>query len=550
MITKISISNFALIEQLQLDLTPGFSIITGETGAGKSILLGALGLILGKRADLSSLKNESVKCVIEGHFDVSGYSLQDFFGQNDLDYDDHTVLRREILPTGKSRAFVNDSPVNLNQLQELGQRLVDIHSQHQTLSLSEEDFQFGLIDAYGGHKPMLQDFNRHLKNYRSLNRELRDLQQAKADAQKEQGYNQYLFDELFAAQLIDDEQARLEERWQELNNAETIRENLSKASGLLDAEGFGLRNSAVEMRQALQKLSAISPQFEELSQRASGLAIELADMSAEIDRLSDKVSEDPAALEAVNERLKLLQDLQAKHQVADVAGLILVRDELENRIGSFEELDSKITAAENQLASEEAELNRLSALLRESRLEKIPELISELKKILAEIGMPDAGFDFIFTPTESFNEFGKDSLEILFSANQGVGFSALKKIASGGELSRIMLAVKAVLARYSELPTLIFDEIDTGVSGEIAHKMAGIMKQMSQQMQIIAITHLPQIAAKGNAHLKVFKTVESGVAKSSIRLLSEEERVQEIAQMLSGSIVSDSAINHARALLN
>lgn len=550
MITKISISNFALIEQLQLDLTPGFSIITGETGAGKSILLGALGLILGKRADLSSLKNESVKCVIEGHFDVSGYSLQDFFGQNDLDYDDHTVLRREILPTGKSRAFVNDSPVNLNQLQELGQRLVDIHSQHQTLSLSEEDFQFGLIDAYGGHKPMLQDFNRHLKNYRSLNRELRDLQQAKADAQKEQGYNQYLFDELFAAQLIDDEQARLEERWQELNNAETIRENLSKASGLLDAEGFGLRNSAVEMRQALQKLSAISPQFEELSQRASGLAIELADMSAEIDRLSDKVSEDPAALEAVNERLKLLQDLQAKHQVADVAGLILVRDELENRIGSFEELDSKITATENQLASEEAELNRLSALLRESRLEKIPALVSELKKILAEIGMPDAGFDFVFTPTESFNEFGKDSLEILFSANQGVGFSALKKIASGGELSRIMLAVKAVLARYSELPTLIFDEIDTGVSGEIAHKMAGIMKQMSQQMQIIAITHLPQIAAKGNAHLKVFKTVESGVAKSSIRLLSEEERVQEIAQMLSGSIVSDSAINHARALLN
>lgn len=550
MLTSLSIKNYALIEKLSIDFSDGFSIITGETGAGKSILLGALGLVLGKRADLSSLKNKEEKCVIEGHFSISNYNLKDFFEANDLDYEDQTIIRREILPSGKSRAFINDSPVNLNELVELGEFLLDIHSQHQTRELTEELYQFQIIDAISSNQSLLDDYSKILKIHKKLKVQLDEKKQLYANALKEQDYNSFLYNELAEAKLVEDEQEELELQLEKLSNVELIKEQLEKSLALADGEQFGLLVNLKEFKSTIQRISSFSTDYAQLFERVESLSIELKDVVNELNVLSESVVNDPEQLILVNQKLQTIYNLQKKHQVNSITELLQIQNELEGKVISVTSLENEINEIQLQLEKNEAELNNFALKIHTNREESIPKLSEMLIDILNQLGMPNVRFKIEVNLSESFYSNGKDTIQFLISTNKGSDFGLLKKVASGGEMSRIMLAVKAILANYSSLPTLIFDEIDTGVSGEIANKMGDIMKGMSLKMQIFAITHLPQIAAKGKSHYKVYKTDTGAQTSSEIKLLSREDRVVEIAQMLSGSTVSDSALNHAKALLN
>ncbi|MDI9257004.1 DNA repair protein RecN [Flavobacterium sedimenticola] len=550
MITSLSIENFALIEKLEINFSNGFSIITGETGAGKSILLGALGLVLGKRADLSSLKNKDEKCIVEANFAIAKYQLQSFFEENDLDYEEETIIRREILPSGKSRAFVNDSPVTLQQLQDLSLYLIDIHSQHQTLELSEENFQFTIIDAIANNGKILQEYQQLLKQYRIAKASLEVQKNNLSTVLKEKDYNEFLFNELELAQLKEGEQEELEQSFEALNNVELIKENLDKLLVLAQEESFGLLKNLKEFKSVLQKNTPFSPSYEALLERTNSVLIEFDDIVKELTRESDMVFNDPEKLTRVDQKLQLIYSLQKKHQVITVGELIRIKNELESKVVSVSALEEDITAIENQIAALESQLDSLAAHINAGRQKAIPELTSQLITVLEQLGMPNVRFKIDLTVEEVYFNNGKDRLQFLFSANKGTDFGILKKVASGGEMSRIMLAVKSVLAQYSKLPTIIFDEIDTGVSGEIANKMGEIMREMSKTMQVFAITHLPQIAAKGAVHYKVFKTVTGDTTVSELKLLTNEERIQEIAEMLSGKEISDSALNHAKALLN
>jgi DNA repair protein RecN (Recombination protein N) len=550
MITSLSIENFALIEKLNIDFSKGFSIITGETGAGKSILLGALGLVLGKRADLSSLKNKEEKCIVEANFEIGAYHLQWFFDENDLDYEQETIIRREILPSGKSRAFVNDSPVNLQQLQDLSQFLIDVHSQHQTLELADEAYQFKIIDAIVANQELTSSYVAKLKQYRTAKSDLESKQSALSTILKEKDYNEFLFNELQAANLKAGELEELEKSYAALNNVELIKDNLSMLLALANDEQFGLLKNLKEFRAVLQKNSGFSTEYQTLSERAQSVVIEFDDIVAELSKESDSVFSDPEKLEHINQKLQLIYTLQKKHQVLTVEELIDIQNELESKVVSVVNLEEEIIALQKTIEDIEAELDVISTQISSSRREAIPGLTHQLVQILAQLGMPNVQFKIEITASGGYRNSGKDDLLFLFSANKGTDFGLLKKVASGGEMSRIMLAVKSVLAQYSKLPTIIFDEIDTGVSGEVANKMGEIMQQMSKTMQVFAITHLPQIAAKGISHYKVYKTVSGESTVSELKLLSAQERVFEIAEMLSGKDISDSALNHAKALLD
>lgn len=550
MITSLSINNFALIEKLNIDFSQGFSIITGETGAGKSIVLGALGLVLGKRADLTSLKNKEEKCVIEAHFQIANYDLRPFFADNDLDYEDHTIIRREILPSGKSRAFINDTPVNLQELQELGDFLIDIHSQHQTQELSEDDFQFRIIDAIAANKPSLSEYTAMLKSYKKDKSQLSALTSQLQSILKEQDYNNFLLEELLAAQLKAGEQQELEAVYEQLSNVEFIRENLDKSLALAHEEQFGVSQHLREIKNALQKIAGFSVDYHALSERLNSVAIEFDDIASELQQLAEKLVQDPQQIDLINEKLQVIYNLQKKHNVATVEELIEIRDTLDSRAVSLTTLENTIETLQKQLLESEVRLDEKAEAIRKNRLASIPNLTAKWTEILSQLGMPNVRFSIEIKPVQDYLANGKDELQFLFSANKGSDFGLLKKVASGGEMSRIMLATKSILAQYSKLPTIIFDEIDTGVSGEIADKMGEIMKAMSGQMQVLAITHLPQIAAKGDVHFKVFKTADGDQTKTQLKRLDNEERVIEIAQMLSGAAISDSAINHAKALLN
>jgi DNA repair protein RecN (Recombination protein N) len=550
MITSLSIKNYALIEKLAIDFSKGFSIITGETGAGKSIILGALGLVLGKRADLTSLKNKEEKCVIEAHFDISKYNLLPFFEANDLDYEDETIIRREILPSGKSRAFINDSPVNLQELQELSLFLIDIHSQHQTQELSEEKVQFEIIDAIADNQSTILDYQALLKSYKSDKSKLNSLIKKQAESTKEQEYNTFLLDELIAANLKSGEQESLEADFEKLNNVEIIKESLDKSLAIANEEQIGVMHNLKEIKVSLQKIASFSPEYHSLLERITSLTIEFDDISEELNRCSEKLINDPEQLELINQKLQMIYSLQKKHQVSTVDELLEIQNKLDNSLLEIGNLETEIAALTDSIQQKIATLDTLSNTINIKRVESIPVLSNKLISILETLGMPNVRFKIDINSTSTYFENGKDELQFLFSANKGTDFGLLKKVASGGEMSRIMLAVKAILAQYSKLPTLIFDEIDSGVSGEIANRMGEIMKEMSQTMQIFAITHLPQIAAKGTAHFKVSKSTIGEDTQSELKLLSSEERIVEIAQMLSGTVVSDSALNHAKALLN
>ncbi|MFD0988987.1 DNA repair protein RecN [Mariniflexile jejuense] len=550
MLTSLSIKNYALIDNLQVDFNNGFSIITGETGAGKSILLGGLSLILGKRADLSSLKNTEEKCVIEAVFNISNYKLKALFKAEDLDYEDETIIRREILPSGKSRAFVNDSPVNLNSLQVLSERLIDIHSQHETLQLTSNEFQFQIIDALANNEAELQTYKVELKAYKTLKKELQELLNFQTEAIKEHDYNTFLLNELVEAKLVEGEFELLEEEYETLNNIEGIKEKLSEAYQLLNEESVGVLSTLKSLKNTLQKLSTFSSKYEDLFNRVNSSLIEMDDVYAEVDVLQENLEADPNRLAVVDAKLRLLHNLMQKHVVTTISELIEIKNQLEEKVAVTENLDETIQNKRLEIEAKTEVLNGISTEIHNKRSKIIPELKAQLETILASLGMPNAQFNIEIVQVDDFLPNGKDDLSFLFSANKGGNFNELKKAASGGELSRIMLAIKSVLAKYIQLPTIMFDEIDTGVSGEISNKMGDIMLEMSKTMQVFSITHLPQIAAKGHSHFKVFKEDVNDVTQTNLVKLNHDERIVEIAQMLGGLEMSSSAIAHAKELLN
>ena len=550
MLLSLSIKNYALIESLETDFSNQFSVITGETGAGKSILLGALGLVLGNRADLTSLKDKEQKCIIEAQFAISNYNLQSFFDENDMDYEDKTIIRREILPSGKSRAFVNDSPVNLQELQELGAMLLDIHSQHQTRELTEENYQIDILDAVANNGNNVIAYKNALSDFKSTQKELKQLITEKEALVKEYEYNSYLLNELLAANLVDGEQEELEQELEQLSNVEFIKENFERILAIANEEQVGAIMNLKEIKVSLQKIATFSTQYAQLQERLTSSLLEIEDIVSECEQNNEKILADPERLELVNTKLQSIYNLQKKHQVQTVAELLVIQNELDAKVIRVDDLDGAIQKLQTELNSQQAKVDELANTVFENRKKTAPILIEKIKAILSQLGMVEANFQIEINHTDSYYPKGKDEVILLFSANKGTSFGLLKKVASGGEMSRIMLAIKAILANYSKLPTIIFDEIDTGVSGEIAIKMGEIMKEMSVTMQVFAITHLPQIAAKGSSHYKVSKRNQGDTTISELNLLTQEERIQQIAEMLSGKDITDSALQHAKALLN
>ena len=550
MLTQLSIKNYALINQLSIDFTSGLSIITGETGAGKSILLGALGLVLGNRADLSSLKDASTKCIVEAKMAISAYNLQDFFNEVDLDYEAETIIRREILPSGKSRAFVNDTPVTLSVLNELRIKLIDVHSQHQTLQLSDKNFQFTVIDAIAKNKERISSYQRGFAQLNQLKKELIELENSQREANQQYDYNSHLFKELEVADLKIDEQHQLEEKLERLNNIEEIKLNLSEALQIAITDEIGVQSLVNNLENRLSKIAPFVKEYQNLLERITSVKIEIDDIVSEIENENDGIDFNTNEAEEINDRLQLLYNLQKKHYVDSVEGLLKVYEELSEKVLQVENADEVIHNKREEIRTVSEKLDAIAIIISKARIASLPKLTKELENLLADLGMENARFSIKIKPTEDYLSNGKDELLFLFSANKGGNYGELKRVASGGELSRIMLSVKNVLSKNIQLPTIIFDEIDTGVSGEISNKIAAIMQQMSHHMQVISITHLPQIAAKGSSHYKVYKEEIKGVTTTNLKRLSSDERIVEIAEMLSGKDISDSALTHAKELLN
>lgn len=550
MLTALSIKNFALIDHLQVDFNTGFTIITGETGAGKSILLGGLSLILGKRADLSSLRDTTQKCIIEATFSVINYDLESFFLENDLDYESQTIIRREILPSGKSRAFINDSPVNLSSLQLLGSHLIDIHSQHQTLQLVDDTFQFQVIDALAKTQLDLEEYASQLKTYKQHKKELETLTVFQAGAIKEHDYNSFQLKELVDAQLIKEDLSVLEEEYETLNNIEDITEKLSLSHQLLSEDQLGILPRLTTLKNTVQKLVSFSPKYDALFTQINSNLIDLSDVLGSLEELHSGLAANPNRLEIVNGKLTTINNLMQKHVVQSIPELITIKESLSQKIAATESVEEDIIKKQDQINKVASKLNTLAKTINKKRTAIIPELKKQLEHILSSLGMPNALFDINLELTDIYFFNGKETLSFLFSANKGGQFNVLKKAASGGELSRIMLTIKFILSKHIKLPTIMFDEIDTGVSGEISNKMGEIMSKMSTSMQVFSITHLPQIAAKGHSHYKVYKRDINEVTTTNLSLLNHDERIVEIAQMLGGIDVSNSAIAHAKQLLN
>lgn len=550
MLSKLSIKNFALIDDICVEFTSGLTSITGETGAGKSIILGALSLVLGKRADLNSIRNNTLKCIIEAEFILDKSQFLIVFNEFELDFDVHTIIRRELLPSGKSRAFVNDTPVTLSQLQLLSNYLLDIHSQHETLSLFSETYQLEILDILAGNLVLLKSYSEKLLNYKEVSETILALVYKKESASKELDYNTFLYDELVEANLKNVQQNELEETFSKLNNTETIQETLTAINSLLNEEQYGALNTLKETRSLLVKLNTVSLDFQNLYERLNSFIIEMDDISEEMINLSSSIEADPSLLNEINEKLKTIYKLQQKHNVATVSELVEIQKILEEKIEITNNLDGEIDKLEIYKGKLKNKVKDLANKIHKKRIMVIPTLKNKLTIILNELGMPNAAFKFELTSTTIFKKNGTDSLLLLFTANKGHNFGPLNKVASGGELSRIMLSIKAVIAQYKKLPTAIFDEIDSGISGEIAYKMAEILKEMSLTMQMFAITHLPQLAAVGNQHIKIFKEDVNQITETRLKTLTKEERVSEIAEMIGGKNKSISAINQAKELLN
>jgi DNA repair protein RecN (Recombination protein N) len=550
LLTQLSIHNYALINHLSIDFSSGLSIITGETGAGKSILLGALGLVLGNRADLSSLKDTSRKCIVEAKVAVSNYNLKEFFEEVELDYEDITILRREILPSGKSRAFVNDTPVTLTVLNELKSKLIDVHSQHQTMRLSDTSFQFTVLDALAKNTAKVGSYKRGVNQLNKLQKELESLEKTQTEIKLQYEYNLHLFTELEQAKLQVDEQEVHEEKLEKLNNIEDIKLNLSEALEISANEQIGIQALLHTLENRLSRIASYSKEYQEISARITSVKIEIDDIVGELETANENIEFNPNEAEEINDRLQVIYNLQKKHAVNSIRELLQVFEDLSDKVGQVENAGNIIGKKKKEIAEVSEKLDAIALKISDARKSVIPNLKEELQNLLSDLGMENARFSIKIINTKNYFSNGKDELEFLFSANKGGNFGELKKVASGGELSRIMLAVKKVLSENTQLPTIIFDEIDTGVSGEVSNKIAAIMQEMGKHMQVIAITHLPQIAAKGISHYKVYKEEINSVTTTNLKQLTAEERIVEIAEMLSGKDISSSALTHAKELLN
>ena len=549
MLTALSIKNYALIDDLKVDFPEGFIIITGETGSGKSIMLDALSLILGKRADMSALRNKEEKCIIEAEFSLQNYEFQSLFQELDIDYDPQTIIRREILPSGKSRAFVNDVPATLEVLSRLGQVLVDIHSQHQTLALSDTSFQFAIIDAMANNKSLLTEYVQLHQLLKKEQKKLEELIEFQKNAKKEYDYNLHQLKELKSATLEEGILEELEESYEEASNIEDIKENVSESLYLLNDENIGILNNLRELKRSFSSLTEYKQLYRDLYERIESAFLELEDLASEISDIDESIETDPDNLEQISKQLNKIYSLQKKHSVATVEELIAIQQELEEAVSKTESVDIDLNKQKKIVEEQHTATLKKATQLHKAREKVIPALDKKLTNFMHELGMPNGRFSITLTATDTFFANGNDELSFLFSANKGGDFGQLKKVASGGELSRIMLAVKAIMAEHTALPTIMFDEIDTGVSGEISQKMGDIMKQMSQNRQVFAITHLPQIAAKGAYHFKVFKEDSKGKTTTHLKLLTEEERIIELSEMPEGKNSGASARNHAIELL-
>ncbi len=549
MLSRLSISNYALIDKLTVDFHAGLNSVTGETGAGKSIVLGALGLILGNRADLSVLKEKDTKCIVEGFFEVKNYGLQYFFEENDLDYDSMAILRREILPSGKSRAFVNDTPVNLKTMRELGLALIDIHSQHQNLELGNQKFQLSLIDTVSNSGKILNEYRKLYSDFRNLQKQLDELKLKSEKSNADLDYFQFQFNQLNEAKLREGEQQGLEAELEKLNHAEEIKNAFVQVQELLDNENFSALQNIKESRKALDAIRQFMPEAQVLADRIQSCWLELKDIFDEASALAEQIEHDPGRLEQINERLNLLFTLQQKHRVSDDGELIELRESFATKIAQvvgyseeIEELEKTLTACASALKTKSNELTDL-------RKSIFPKIEQSIVADLQQLGMAKSKFEIQLVALPDYTSNGKDSVSLLFSANLDTAPAEISKIASGGEMSRLMLAIKNLLRNSRALPTVIFDEIDSGVSGEIAIKMGNIIKSFSTTTQIINITHLPQIAAKGDAHLQVFKFEKDGKTFTSIKHLNEQERLEELAKMVSGEKLTDSSLKTAQEFL-
>lgn len=550
MLIKVSIKNFALIDSLEIDFSEGFSTITGDTGSGKSILLNALSLIIGKRADHNLLKNNKIKCVIEAEFDLSNFKLKKIFEKNNLDYFDHSILRREVLPNGKSRSFINDTPANLDLMKSIGEKLIDIHTQNESLILSKDNFFFSLIDNLSEQNNIVKNFSQNLTLYKELILELEKLNRINVSLQNDYDYNLYLLNELKDAKLFLGEQKDLEENLKILKNSEEIIASLNQIDNLIQNDEKSIENQIRNLNFILSNISKFSDKYSVVKKRIESVLIELEDIKLELIGSSSDFNNNPFELEEMESRLNLIYNLQKKHSVNSISDLIQVTNNLEEKLEKNNNIIIDIENLKNEILLKESLLKEQSKKISISRKKVLPNLKNQIESILGSLGMKNSSFIFNIKESENYNKYGNDIVEVLFSANKGIDYSPIFKVVSGGELSRILLSIKSILSKHLNLPTMIFDEIDTGISGEMSNAMANLMLNMSKTMQIISITHLPQIAAKGENQYNVYKYQKSGITNTKIKKLNSEERVEEIAKMLSGDIISSSALTHAKELLN
>jgi DNA repair protein RecN (Recombination protein N) len=549
MLIKLFVQNYALIKELDVEFENGLTIITGETGAGKSILLGALSLILGTRADSSVLLDKNEKCIVEGTFRIEDYELNDFFISNNLDYESATTLRREINPAGKSRAFINDTPVTVNMLKELGDRLIDIHSQHQTLMLNDNSFQLNLIDSFSDTARLKNEYREIFSNYRKLKKEYSAIKE-KADKNKaDLEYYQFQYNQLDEAKLKEGEQRDLEAEQELLGHPEEIKLALSQSSDHFFAESTSILSMLREVKSNLDRIKSFLPEIESLLSRTDSALIELDDVAAEIEKLAISVEADPQRLVMVNNRLDLIYSLIQKHRVNDVNELIFKKDEIGNMISSIVTSDERLSELETLLEKDAKSLKSISERISEMRKKVLPNIELRITELLRLLGIPNAKFRILLTQLPEFTASGIDQADFLFSANKQIAPENLAKIASGGELSRVMLSLKSLLSKNNNLPTIIFDEIDAGVSGEVADKVGQILSGMGKYMQVINITHLPQVASRGTRHYHVYKDDTDNSTFTRVKLLSPEERILEVARLLSGSEITETAMKNARELL-
>jgi DNA repair protein RecN (Recombination protein N) len=549
MLVKLYVQNYALIKDLDVELEDGLTIITGETGAGKSILLGALSLILGTRADSSVLLKKNEKCVVEGTFRIENYDLSEFFASNELDYEPVSILRREINPAGKSRAFINDTPVTINLLKELGDRLIDIHSQHQTLMLHDNSFQLNVIDSFAGTSKLKDEYKLVYNNFRMLSREFDQLAE-KADRNKaDLEYLQFQLNQLEDAKLREGEQEELEKEQELLSHAEEIKLGLSNASNLFSSDTTSVLMLLKEAKAALSKIAEFLPNGEEILRRSESSFIELNDLAGEIEKLAATIDADPHRLAKVNDRLDTLYSLNQKHRVTGLNELIAKREDIRKQLKSIVTSDERMSQVEDALKIETAVLKSLSEGISVKRKNILADVEKKIIDLLKQLGMPNAKFRVSLTKLQDFTSSGTDHADFLFSANKQIEPENLSKIASGGELSRVMLSLKSLLTKNNNLPTIIFDEIDAGVSGEVADKVGQILAGMGKYMQVVNITHLPQVASRGTKHYHVYKDDSGDSTITRIKLLTESERVIEVARLLSGSEVTETAVKNAKELL-